>query len=216
MTTAVTGNDIDKSGYLQKKTSKGIWVNRYFVTDRNYLQYWHTQQQFDKGEEAAEVFDLSEVKSIETVGSKIFVLSFQAAGKFKIELSSGNDQERCEWIGILEGKRRLYSVDELLADLQSQRISFRTKSFQVLMMLKEREQNKWILDRIDEGFHISADESQAAKLRGDSSSLLQAAIRVIDEFILVCKDGEQEMASRSPKIMAHSRYGLFNITQLIH
>lgn len=198
-------NDIDKSGYLQKKTSKGIWVNRYFVTDRNYFRYWHTQAQYEKGEEAAESFDLSEVKVIETVSAKVFVLSFMAAGKFKVEISAGNDQERNEWIGILEGKRRLYSVDELLADIRADRISFRTKSFQILMMLHEREQNKWILDRIDEGFHISADENQAAKLRSDSSALLQAAIRVIDEFVLVCKDCEEEVSTRSPKIIAHSR-----------
>lgn len=199
-------NDLDKTGYLQKKTTKGMWVNRFFVTDRNYLSYWHTRAQYDNKEDPAETFDLSEVKSIETQGSKVFVVSFQAAGKFKVELSAGNDQERREWMGIMEGKRRLYSVDELLADLRAERISFRTRSFQVLMMLQERDQNKWILDRIDEGFHISSDESQAAKLRGDSSALLQAAIRVVDEFILVCRDGEAEMASRSPKIMAHSRY----------
>jgi hypothetical protein len=198
-------NDIDKAGYLQKKTSKGIWVNRYFATDRNYLRYWHSQAQKDNGDDAAETFDLAEVRSVESVAAKVFVLSFMAAGKFKVELSAGNDQERREWIGILEGKRRLYSVDELLADIRADRVSFRTKSFQVLLTLHERDQNKWILDRIDEGFHISTDESQAHKLRNDSSALLRAAIHVLEEFVRVCEDAELEMATRSPKIIAHAR-----------
>lgn len=198
--------DFEKAGYLQKKTSKGMWVTRYFATDRNQLQYWHNQAQYDRPEAPAESYDVSEIRSIDMVGSRGFVLSFYKTNKFKVEIAANSEQERTEWRTIIDAKRRLYSVDELLADISASRIVFHTKTFQTLMALQEKDQNKWMLDRLDEAYEISHDSTRSDRLRADSSQLLLASIRVLDEFLLVCGDCEEEIASRCPKVIAHTRY----------
>jgi hypothetical protein len=202
-------HDFEKTGFLLKKTSKGLWVNRYFVTERNMLSYWHDINSFEQHDNPSEKYDVAEIKSIERTSHRGLIINFLNSSKFKLEVRALVDNERNEWAAILEGKSKLYSVDELLSDLRLHAISFKTKAFATLMFLHEKDQNKWLLDRLDEIFEISGDDSKSTKLRSNSSLLLRAACRALDEFLSACVDGEQEMASREPKIMAHTRYVLF-------
>lgn len=199
-------HDIEKSGYLLKKTSKGLWVNRYFVTERNILSYWHDQNSFEQHDNPSEKYDIAEIKNVERTSNRGLVVNFLNSSKFKLEIRALMDNERNEWASILEGKAKLYSVDELLSDLRQHHISFRTRTFETLMFLHEKDQNKWILDRLDEIFEISADDSKSAQLRSNSSRLLSAACKALDEYIIACDDCKLEMSSREPKIVAHTRY----------
>lgn len=198
-------NDVEKKGYLQKKTSKGLWVNRYFVTEGNFLHYWHESVDYDVKKPSCEKYDISEVKSLEKVGSHGITLNFLNNSKFKLEIKAAVVTERNEWFEVLDAKKRLYSIDELLNDIKLDRISFKTKTFSALMQLHEREQNKWILDRLDEAFESSNDDQLVQQFRSNSSRLLLAATRAMEEFLKTCEDCEQEMFSREPKVIAHCR-----------
>ncbi len=202
---SVFKNDVEKTGYLQKKTSKGLWVARYFVTETRYLRYWHDRQQYDKALAACEEFHLSEVSAVENIESRVRRLKFSKNTKFQLTLKAETDAEMGEWAEIIRAKIRLYSVDELLADLTGENASFCTKTFQTLLLLSEKEQNKWILARLDEAFESGTDEQNIIKMRSSPVYLLKAACRVLDEFNDVCVDCKHEMNSRSPRIIAHSR-----------
>lgn len=204
-TVLVNENDIEKEGYLMKKTSKGLWVNRYFATEHNFLAYWHDQHSFQQGDKACEKYDLAEVKNIEKTSYRGLVLSFLNSTKFKLEIRTMTDNERNEWHAILHGKSKLYSIDELLHDLEHKQFTFQTSFFQSLLSLSEKDQNKWILDHLDELFEISHDESKSQQLRSNSCRLLQASCQVIDHFIQTCEDCQIEIKSREPKIIAHSK-----------
>ena len=147
--------DVEVSGYLQKKTSKGLYSSRFFSTQGRYLKYWPDKTKFDVGTDASETFDLCEVKHFEKQGNKSFCIYFMN-DKFKLELRAASDQNCTEWHELLLAKRSLHSVSELLADLNNASITFKTKMFQDLMVLKERDQNKWVLDRLDEMFRANA------------------------------------------------------------
>jgi hypothetical protein len=200
-------NDIEKSGYLMKKTSKGLWVNRYFITEGNFLHYWHEHTDYEAEQSSSEKYDISEIKSIEKVSTYGIVMSFSDDNKkFKLEIKAAQVSERNDWYTLLDAKRKLYSVDELLVDLKNSRISFKTKTFQTLMMLSEREQNKWILDYLDESFETSTNnDSYIHQLRSSNNRLLLCACHAIDEFTKQCHDCVSEIASREPKIIAHSK-----------
>ena len=199
-------NDVEKSGYLQKKTSKGLWVNRYFVTENNYLYYWHEITDYEMKKPSCERYDISEIKNLEKISTHSISMNFMENTKFKLEIRASQVTERNEWFNILDAKKRLYSVDELLSDLRSDRISFKTKNFQTLMTLQEKDQNKWILDHLDESFETSSNDTNLAlQLRSNSNRLLLAANHAMDEFIQTCHDCEQEIASREPKVIAHTR-----------
>eukprot|EP00981_Chlorochromonas_danica_P012823 scaffold5444_cov181-Ochromonas_danica.AAC.4 len=176
--TELDHHDINKSGYLQKKTSKGLWVPRFFTTDSRYLRYWHDRDQYDKQAQACEEFDLGEVSAIDKTENKVCKIRFLKNTKFQLLLKAETEGELLEWMEIIRAKIRLYSIDELLADLVGQKVSFRTNTFQTMLLLSEKEQNRWILNRLDEAFEC----------RGD------------DEYVR-----KQEMTSRSPRILAHCK-----------
>lgn len=198
-------NDIEKQGYLLKKTSKGLWVNRFFKTDHNYLSYWTDMKEHDKNDPPSEKYDVAEIKLIEKVGTRGLLLSFMDNTKFKIEVKTALETERNEWETILDAKKKLYSVRELLKEINMDRLSFKTKLFGRLMVLSEREQNMWILDHIDEAFHTLSEDNRLDQLRKDPSSLLKTSCRALDEFAEVCEDCELELTSKEPKINAHVR-----------
>lgn len=208
-------NDIDKSGYLQKKTSKGLWVARYFATDSRSLRYWHEREQFDKAQPACEEFDLAEVSAVEKCDQKGCKVKFLKNTKFQLQLKAETEAEMNEWIEIIRAKIKLYSVDELLADLVGERVSFRTKTFQTLLLLSEKEQNKWILNRLDEAFESGSDDQHVLQLRSNPAHLLKATCRAFDEFLEVCIECKQEMTSRSPRIIAHSRNYILRYTDIL-
>lgn len=203
--TTTNENDMEKEGYLMKKTSKGLWVNRYFVTEQNLLAYWHDQHSHQQGDKACEKYDLAEVKGIEKTSHRGMSLSFLNSTKFKLELRTMADNERNEWFSILEGKSRLYSIDELLSDLQNKQCSFQTTIFQTILSLSERDRNKWVLDLCDEWYEIGQDESTSQQLRSNSCQLLHASCQLLDHFIATCEDCKVEISSRQPKIIAHSK-----------
>lgn len=205
---------VEKDGYLQRKTTKGLWANRYFATQAQHLKYWHSKAE-SINKEPTETYLISEIKTVEVTGPRSFVLNFLNSSKFRLELSAPGEHERMEWVTLLEAKRRLYSVDELLADLRADRVSFRTKTFRTLMILPEKDQNKWILDRLDELFEIDQASERTDRLRADSCRLLHAAIRSLDEFLAVCRDCEDEISGRAPQVIAHSKNYMRRYTDII-
>ena len=203
---AVRRNDIDKCGYLQKKTSKGLWGSRFFATDTRYLRYWHDKDQHTKGEKASEVFDIAEISKVEKADGRILKIQFLKNTKFQLTIKAETEAETIEWMEIIKAKVKLYSVDELLAELVGDRMSFRTKTFQTLLVLTEKEQNKWILHRLDEAFESSREDQHIMSMRSSPCYLLKSAGKAFDDFLDVCQDCKSEMTSKSPRIIAHSRY----------
>lgn len=203
--TELNHHDINKSGYLQKKTSKGLWVPRFFATDSRYLRYWHDRDQYDKQTQACEEFDLGEVSAVDKIENKVCKIRFLKNTKFQLLLKSETEGELLEWMEIIRAKIRLYSIDELLADLVGQKVSFRTNTFQTMLLLSEKEQNRWILNRLDEAFECRGDDEYVRKLRSNPTHLLRATCRAFQEFMDVCLDCKQEMTSRSPRILAHCK-----------
>ncbi len=108
---------------------------------------------------------------------------------------------------VLQAKKSLYSVDELLVDLTKDRISFKTKTFQSLMVLREKDQNRFINDRIDEYFKIAVDETQTKRnqRKPKSHTIIQSARRAVLDFKTTCKECFDEMDCRNPKVIAHCR-----------
>lgn len=118
-----------------------------------------------------------------------------------------SDEQLTEWVEFLLAKKSLYSIDELLVDLSKQRISFKTKTFQSLMILREKDQNRFILDRLEEYFKVAADESLSGRnrLKPNSHSIIQSARKAILEFKATCKECFLEINCRNPKVIAHCR-----------
>ena len=199
-------NDVEKYGFLMKKTSKGMWVNRFFATEQNYLHYWHEKREYDDNMPSREKYDIAEIKIIEKQSTHGIVMCFMNNSKFKLELKAAQVTERNDWIDFLEAKQKLYSMDDFLSDIKFEAITFRTVLFKSMLLLSEKDQNKWILNRLDEAFEISADEKYSQQLRSNSNNLLLAACRGIHELIQTCNDCLEEMKSREPKIIAHCRY----------
>ena len=111
----------------------------------------------------------------------------------------------------------MYSVDELLVDLTKHRVSFKTKTFQSLMVLREKDQNRFVLDRMDEYFKVVVDETQSNRnqKKPQSYSIIQSARRAISEFKATCKECSEEMNCRNPKIVAHCRWGTIVVLKTI-
>jgi hypothetical protein len=128
--------------------------------------------------------------------------------KFKLELKAMSDEQLNEWVEFLLAKKSLYSVDELLVDLSKQRVSFKTKTFQSIMILRDKDQNRYILDQMDEYFKIANDESLSGrnKKKIDALCLIQSARKAVIEFKSTCLECVQELEGRNPKVIAHCRW----------
>lgn len=231
------GRDVEVAGYLQKKTSRGFFINRYFRTYTHYLRYWQEKAQFEQQVEPSESFDICEVKNLEkTHGGRVLCLFFMN-DKFKLELKAASERDCSEWYEIILAKKSLYSTTELLAELAQDEVKFVTEAFRTLMTLKERDKNKFLLDRLDEVFQsateglsvndavsvaVGAPGSQSESalaaaedgLRTEPLRLMRAAAVAMEEFRLTCEDCAQEIASRHPKIIAHCRLQLLSLYHL--
>eukprot|EP01038_Epipyxis_sp_PR26KG_P008273 gene8273-11200_t len=159
------------------------------------LKYYPDSSSYEKKpHECSGEYDICDIKSIEKGNNKTFTLYF-LNGKFKLELKSISDEVCNEWCEVLLAKKSLYSIDELLLDLNQQNIVFQTTTFQSLLILKEKEQNKWILDRLDESFQIIQRNSLELKDQ-ISLALIKAAKTSIEEFIVICKECLIELNGR--------------------
>lgn len=198
-------SEFEIAGYLQKKTTKGFYVNRYFSTFGHTLRYWQDKAQFDNSEKSSEIYDICDIKTIDKTGSRTFTLLFSNE-RFKLELKTGNDEQCREWTEALLAKRSMYSIDELLVELDMTKVNFKTETFKHLLKLKEKDQNKFILDRLDDIFVGPAKELQTNITGADSSALIRAARTSIEELITNCEECMLEMSQRNPKITVHCRY----------
>ena len=168
------------------------------------LKYYPDSTSYEKKpHECSGEYDICDIKSIEKGNNKTFTLNF-LNGKFKLELKSISDEVCNEWCEVLLAKKSLYSIDELLLDLNQQNIVFQTTTFQSLLILKEKEQNKWILDRLDESFQIIQRNSLELKEQ-ISLALIKAAKTSIEEFIVICNECLIELNGRNPRVCAHCR-----------
>jgi hypothetical protein len=131
--------------------------------------------------------------------------------KFKMELRAHTEEQLLEWVEFLLAKRSLFSVDELLVDLTKKKLCFKTVTFQSLMVLREKDQNKWILDRLDEAFEGATGWSppllrKGAQSHPDPLPLIRAARKVVAELKELCAECEAELGGRNPKVSAHCRH----------
>jgi hypothetical protein len=197
-------SEFEISGYLQKKTTKGFYVNRYFSTFGHTLRYWQDQVAFENTDKSSEVYDICDIKNIEKTNNRQFNLYFLNE-RFKLELKAASDEQCKEWTEVLMAKRSMYSVDELLMTLDTNRMSFKTKTFRSLLVLKEKDQNKFILDRLDDIFTAPSREMQSGKNVIESSALIKAARVTIEELLTNCEECMLEMAQRNPQVTVHCR-----------
>jgi hypothetical protein len=208
--------DIEICDYLLKKTSKGYFVNRFFATKNHYLKYWSDKQSYENDLESSESYDICEVKNIERPGNRALILYFMNA-KFKLELKGLSDEQCNNWTELLIAKKSLYSIDELMVDLIKQKITFATRTFQILMILKEKDQNKWILQKLDEAFEGSVEDEVgkarskhvSKQLRSDPYYLICASQRVINDLTKTCDECKEELESRNPRVIAHCKFFFF-------
>lgn len=54
-------NALEISGYLSKKSSKGLFNHRFFATDGKYLFYWTDKAKHDAHEPYSERYDICEI-----------------------------------------------------------------------------------------------------------------------------------------------------------
>jgi hypothetical protein len=203
------GVDVDTSGYIQKKSRSGIFQSRYFKTTGSLLKYWADKASCEKGNEPGAVYDLRDARNFERPpGSKQLNLVFTDGDKFKLELKFTSEEECTSWTEVLSAKRNLYSINKLLVDLDVG-TEFRTKTFGALMILSDREQSQWILDRLDDVFQAAADDASTNMLRSDAMWVIGAARICIEELIATCEECSLEMESRNPKVIAHCRLDNF-------
>lgn len=192
--------DIDIAGYLQKKSKMGIYSNRFFATSGHFVSYWREEKNHQDNHDPNETYDISEIKTIKKDGNK-FTLFFMNS-KFKLDLR-GTDEKNCkEWTELLLAKKALYSIDELLKEIGDEKIQFRTKTFKTLLTLKEKDQHKLILDRLDDMFAAAEHETTS---KADTCSLINAAKGAIEELLSTCDECVAEMECRHPKVIAHCR-----------
>lgn len=209
----VMENDIDWKGYMLKKTSKGIWVNRYFLASSSYLYYWKDIKQYNLKMQPAQRYNISHFKEILKPSPRLLTIIFSNNTKHKIELKLQIENERDDWVTILEAKRKLYSPIELLNELNLKKIEFKTKFFQTILQLSEEEQVNWIFDQlnrpyIDNQLSNTTSKSHNAKYKSAKNhlDLLHASIIVMDDFSAICYDCMEECSNtREPKILAHTK-----------
>lgn len=206
--------DFEVSGYLQKKTSKGLFMHRYFATKSHYLHYWTDKKSYENEEKPSETFDLCEITNMSRINSKQFILCFMS-DKFKLELKAPSSELCVEWKEILAAKRALYSVNDLMTNLEIDHASFVTKTFQSLMILKERDQNEYIMERLDDIFLAAEDEAKSKMLRSDSFALVNAATVCFQELILTCEECNLEISQRNPRITAHCRLYIQRYAEIV-
>ncbi len=199
-----SGIEMEVEGYMQRKNSKGYHNNRYFRTSGQYLRYWTDKNSYIQNEKESETYNIAQVSEITcNASSRSFVLFFMN-GAFKLELKAHSNEHFFEWSELLKAKKSLYSRDELLSDLNLRRVSFRTKTFQSLMVLDEKDQNRFILDRLDDIFE-TVDEEKAQKVREDPSLLIRSCQVCVEELISTCEECTLEIEVRDPRIIAHCR-----------
>lgn len=80
------------------------------------------------------------------------------------------------------------------------------------MVLRDKDQNRFILDRMDEYFKVRVDETQSNRNRKkpQTYSIIQSARNVISELKATCQECAEEMNCRNPKIVAHCRWEPIN------
>ena len=198
-----SSTEIEIKGTVSKKTSKGFYTVRYFATVGANLCYWNNESE-SVYHYPKQSYLISEITSIEKLTSRAMFIIFSANLKFKIEIKFSGDAECQAWFELLSAKRALYSNHELLVELE-EGVQFNTQFFAKLMVMKEKEQNEFILEKIDDVFEAAADVARTNTLRADSATIISASRTCVEDLILTCDECLREMESRNPKLMAHCR-----------
>ena len=113
-------------------------IKRFFATKGQYFSYWSNETEYIKGLEPQGVYNTQEMKSITSSEKRLMYIQFNSV-KFKLELKALTDESCNQWVELLKCKKELYSVNELLLELDSG-VTFQTEAFASLMRLKEDEQ----------------------------------------------------------------------------
>jgi hypothetical protein len=80
------------------------------------------------------------------------------SNRFVLDLRGASDEQCSALVETLHAKQTMYSITELLVELDSG-TEFKTKTFKQLMVLSEREQYQWVVGRLDDFFE-TADETK--------------------------------------------------------
>ena len=99
------------------------------------------------------MFDIKDIRNVERLPNRYLTLQFTSS-KFVVDLRASSDEQCVAFIEILRAKQTLYSITELLVELDSG-TNFATKTFRQLMVLTERQQSQWVVDRLDDFFETS-------------------------------------------------------------
>ena len=206
------GDDMERSVVASKKSSKGpFWQNRYFRTKMNHLQYWnskeaHTRDPYTPSSD----FDICDFRTIDYKVGRY--LDLMKDDKFGLHLQFSTEGEAKEWYNTLLAKKNMYSVHQLMMDMQGGVNKCATQTFAQLLRLNEVEQSRWISERIEEQFsmaqklsNVSVPAANANNSHSDEMVAISAARRCLEEFIHTCEDCATEMRQRNPKINAHCR-----------
>jgi hypothetical protein len=148
---------IEFEAYVQKKNTKGYYQNRYFQTRGTLLQYWNDHHSKESGSDASATFDIKDITHIDRQPGRYVTLRF-TSNRFVLDLRCASDEQCSLLIETLHAKQALYSITELLVELDSG-TEFMTKTFRQLMVLTEREQSQWVVSRLDDYFE-TADEDK--------------------------------------------------------
>ena len=217
---------MELTGYVSKKNTKGFFQSRYFVTAGRKLSYWTDEaaykeeqtrlQNGDKDDSSyATEYDIVAMKKIEIAPDRILHLRF-SNDKFKLDLQFTSETERSEWTSLLLAKKNLHSVQELQRELRDNQAVILTPTFQNLLVLEEDEKDEWMECRIDDMFSFEDTYSNnTSVMTGDlrageaevsgTVQVLKAARAGIDELIMLCEDCLIEMGSRHPRVGVHCK-----------
>jgi hypothetical protein len=204
--------EVELSGFLQKKNSKGFYQYRYFKTQRHMLHYWTTDKEASESETpASSSFDMTEIKSIEkNLNKRIFTLYFMN-DKFKLELKTLSDESFLEWTELIVAKRALYSVSQLLTDLNAEKgLQFQSPLFKTLLLMKEKDRVDWIVSKFDEVF-----SNESSKSNDNEIAALRGCLVCIEDMIQLCALCQTELAQGDPKINAHCKNFIFRYADVL-
>ena len=195
--------DKDLCGFLSKRNSIGFYQNRYVITDKHLLQYWTDQSFYENKSPPRHYFDISDIREIETTRKPRNFIVYFLNSKFRLDFTAPSQAAFMAWTNLLEAKRKLYNVDTLLERgfAVDDGTVFQTKLFENILMMKEKHQTVWILNRMDDHFNPIASNPNANVV-----DILQACYRIVDDFSKTCEECKLEVEVRNPKINAHCRF----------
>lgn len=130
-------SEMELHGKLQKRNRNGIFQARYFQTLGPSLKYWTNEH--EKNTSPGKSFDVREFRSVQNVGDNCICIQM-TNDKFKLEIKAISNEQCNEWADFLQAKMALYSVSNLKTSIDTEAVSFSTRTFAGLLRIPVLEQ----------------------------------------------------------------------------